>query len=249
MIERGNLLDPYYNYENRWQKPILIYWILMPFAYFFGASAFTLRLSLSVLGIATVILTYFFAKKLFNDEKVSFFSAFLLVSSTGFIMQTRHIVTHLMLLFTVVLSFYFLYDLLQGKRDKKRIILFGATVGLAFLAKLYVGVVFILTTAFILSFREIWSNKIAFLKGSIWGVLSFSLIALPWYICMIDKYGVSYLKFIYHEFFDRITVSYTGKSTAIRPLFLYQSFFWTIRTLVNSFSSNHFCRDFFKNCG
>ncbi len=139
-------------------------------------------------------------------------------------MQTRHIVTHLMLLFTVVLSFYFLYDLLQGKRDKKRIILFGATVGLAFLAKLYVGVVFILTTAFILSFREIWSNKIAFLKGSIWGVLSFSLIALPWYIYMIDKYGVSYLKFIYHEFFDRITVSYTGKSTQSDPFFYIRVF-------------------------
>ncbi len=97
--------------------------------------------------------------------------------------------------------------------------------------------VFILTTAFILSFREIWSNKIAFLKGSIWGVLSFSLIALPWYIYMIDKYGVSYLKFIYHEFFDRITVSYTGKSTQSDPFFYIRVFFglfapWSIPLAV-----------------
>jgi len=72
MIERGDLLDPYYNYEHRWQKPILIYWVLMPFAYLFGASSFTIRLSLAILGVATAILTYLFAKKLFDDKRLAF---------------------------------------------------------------------------------------------------------------------------------------------------------------------------------
>jgi len=40
MIENGNLLDPYYNYEHRWQKPILIYWILMPICIFFWSFRF-----------------------------------------------------------------------------------------------------------------------------------------------------------------------------------------------------------------
>ncbi len=237
MIERGNLLDPYYNYEHRWQKPILIYWVLMPFAYFFGASAFTIRLSLALLGVATLILTYFFAKKLFNDRKIALFSTFLLASSAGFIMQSRHIVTHLMLLFTIVASFYFMYDLLRGKRDRKTILLFGAMVGLSFLAKLYVGVVFILTTGFLLGFREIWSKKIPFLKASLWGVLSFSVVALPWYLYMMEKYGAEYLNFLYHEFFDRITISYTGKSTKSDPFFYVRVFFglfapWSILLLV-----------------
>jgi|GEM_PF-4603603 len=244
MIERRNFLDPFYNYEHRWQKPILIYWVLMPFAYFFGASAFTIRLSLAFLGVATLVLTYFFAKKLFNDKKLAFFSAFLLVSSAGFIMQTRHIVTHLMLLFTIVASFYFMYDLLKGKRDKLTVALFGAMVGLAFLAKLYVGVVFILTTGFLLSFKEIWQNKLAFLKKSILGIATFSIVAMPWYIYMINKYGMEYINFVYHEFFDRITISYTGSSTKSDPLFYPRVFLglfapWSIPLIVALFVNGY----------
>ncbi len=174
----------------------------MPFAYFFGASAFTIRLSLAILGVATIILTYFFTKKLFDDKKLAFYSSFLLVSSVGFIMQTRHIVTHLMLLFTIVASFYFMFDLLDGKRDKITITLFGTMVGLTFLAKLYVGVVFILTTGTILGFKEIWQNRVSFIKSSLLGVLAFIIIALPWYIYMINLYGMEYINFVYHEFFD-----------------------------------------------
>ncbi len=238
MIERGNYLDPYYNYEHRWQKPILIYWVLLPFAYFFGASAFTIRLSLAILGVLTLILTYLFAKKLFNDKKLALFSAFLLLSSTGFIMQTRHIVTHLMLLFTIVASFYFMYDLLKGKRDRLTIILFGAMVGLSFLAKLYVGVVFILTTGFLLSFKEIWQKRWIFLKSSLWGIGAFLVVAMPWYLYMINKYGMDYLNFLYHEFFDRITISYTGKATKSDPLFYIRVFFglfapWSIPLVVS----------------
>ncbi len=238
MIENNNFLDPFYNYEHRWQKPILIYWVLLPFAYFFGASAFTIRLSLAILGVATLILTYLFAKKLFKDRNIAFLSMFLLASSTGFIMQTRHIVTHLMLLFTIILTFYFLYDLLRGKRDKLTIILFGASLGIVFLAKLYVGVVFILTTGFLLGIKEIWKKKIKFLKASIFGIIPFLIVAMPWYLYMINKYGMEYINFLYHEFFDRITISYTGKATKNDPLFYVRVFFglfapWSIPLLVS----------------
>ncbi len=152
-------------------------------------------------------------------------------------MQTRHIVTHLMLLFTIVASFYFMFDLLKGKRDRTTITLFGAMVGLTFLAKLYVGVVFVLTTGVILGFKEIWKNKLSFIKSSILGVLAFIMVALPWYIYMINLYGMEYINFVYHEFFDRIVVSYTGKSTKSDPFFYLRVFFglfapWSILLTV-----------------
>ncbi len=216
MIENGNFLDPYFNYEHRWQKPILIYWVLLPFSYLFGADEFTIRLSLFFLALATLFITYLFAKKIFHNSQIAFLSSFFLLSSTAFILQSRHIVTHMLLLFTIMLSFYFLYDLLNKKRDKKTIIIFGASLGLVFLAKLYVGVVFILTTAFLLGFKEILKNKKEFIKGSVLALISFSLIAFPWYIYMYLKYDDLYINFLYHEFFDRIGTNVTGKNS---PLF------------------------------
>ena len=210
MIERGNYLDPYFNYEHRWQKPILIYWVLLPFAELFGSSGWSLRLGLIVVGLLTLWITWLWALRLFRSREVAFFSAFFLVSTAAFIIQTRHIVTHLLLLFTIMLSFYFLWELLRGPRRRRTVLLFGASVGLAFLAKLYVGVVFILTAGFLLGFTEIWRHRKAFFKEALWGVLAFSVVALPWYLYMIAHYGDAYLNFLYHEFFDRIGRSYTG---------------------------------------
>lgn len=234
MIERGNFLDPYFNYEHRWQKPVLIYWVLLPFSYLWGANAFTLRLALVFLSLATLLVTWLFAKRLFRNEQIAFLSAFFLVSSASFILQARHIVTHMLLLFTVMLSFIFLYDLLRGKRDPKTVFLFGASVGLAFLAKLYVGVVFILTTGFLLGAGEIWRHKAAFVKRSLYALLGFALVGLPWYLYMLSRYGDAYVDFLYHEFFDRIGKNVTGKNS---PFFYLKVFFgnfapWSILLLV-----------------
>ncbi|WP_294958725.1 glycosyltransferase family 39 protein [Sulfurovum sp.] len=212
MIERGNYLDPYFNYEHRWQKPILIYWVLLPFATFFDPSGWSLRLGLIVIGLLTLVVSYLLAKKLFKNSEIAFFSAFFLLSSVAFLIQSRHIVTHLLLLFTIMLAFYFMWDLLSGRRERWRILLFGAALGLVFLAKLYVGMVFVLTTGFLLGIWEIWQHKLSFLKGLIWGIFAFSVVALPWYIYMIFQYGDQYTVYVYHEFFDRITQSVTGKN-------------------------------------
>lgn len=230
MIENGNFLDPYFNYEHRWQKPILIYWVLLPFSYIFGADEFTLRLALFFLALATLFITYLFTKKLFQNSQIAFLSSFFLLTSTAFILQSRHIVTHMLLLFTIMLSFYFLYDLLYKKRDKKTIIIFGASLGLVFLAKLYVGIVFILATAFLLSFKEIITKKKAFIKGFFLGLISFSFIAFPWYIYMYIKYDDLYINFLYHEFFDRIGKNVTGKNSLLFYPEIYLSNFapWSI---------------------
>ena len=211
MIERGNYLDPYFNYEHRWQKPILIYWVLLPFAKLFGASGWSLRLGLVAVGLLTLWVTWLWALRLFRNRETAFFSAFFLLSSAAFIIQTRHIVTHLLLLFTIMLSFYFLWELLSGKRNRRTVLLFGASVGLAFLAKLYVGVVFILTTGFLLGIGEILRHRKSFFRGAVWGLLAFAVVALPWYFYMVAHYGNEYLGFLYHEFFDRIGKSLTGR--------------------------------------
>ena len=211
MIERGNYLDPYFNYEHRWQKPILIYWVLLPFAEFFGPSGWSLRLGLVAVALLTLWVTWLWTRRLFGDREIAFLSAFFLVSTAGFIIQSRHIVTHLLLLFTILLAFYFLWELLAGRRSRRNVLLFGASLGLVFLAKLYVGMVFVLTTGFLLGAAEAWRHRRAFFREALWGLLAFAVVALPWYLYMIAHYGQEYLSFLYHEFFDRIGKSYTGR--------------------------------------
>jgi len=53
MFESGNFLEIFYNYEPRYNKPPLTYWLMASSAWVFGLSEFSLRLPIVLLGLGS----------------------------------------------------------------------------------------------------------------------------------------------------------------------------------------------------
>src|ERR1041384_752652 len=67
MVEGSDWLTPHFNYEERWQKPILYYWFTA--AAFAGTDTteFMARFGSALSGIGLVLLTWNAARRLLND--------------------------------------------------------------------------------------------------------------------------------------------------------------------------------------
>jgi len=68
MLARGDWVVPYYNGQVFFDKPPLVYWSIMAGFGLFGQTEFAARFFSAVLGVATCLLTYFFARRLFGGS-------------------------------------------------------------------------------------------------------------------------------------------------------------------------------------
>jgi len=213
MFLNQNFFDPYFNYEHRWQKPILIYWVLSASSAIFGVNEFGIRFGLWSLGAASSLLLYFLAFRMFGRHNIALFATLFFVCSFAYILQTRHIATHMLLLFTVLLSFSVLWEIIKNGGSTLKAILFGASLGLSFLAKGPVGVVIILFVAAIFCIRDVFKTPKLFSQRFSFGGVAFLVVALPWYLYMLYLYGGEYVQFLNREIFHRVGTNITGENS------------------------------------
>ncbi|MGC9080534.1 ArnT family glycosyltransferase [Sulfurihydrogenibium sp.] len=181
MLERGDFIVPTFNYELRTDKPPLHYYFMM-FAYkLFGVNEFSARFFSSFFGSLTVILTYFFANRVFN-EKVAILSYIVLLSSLHFIFQFHMAVPDPFLIFFITLavfSFYIFY------REKKEIFLwiFYVSLGLGILSK---GLVALLLPLLSVLIFIALNKELSFIKEMkiLKGLFITLTVSLPWYVAV-----------------------------------------------------------------
>src|SRR4030043_967795 len=77
MLERSDFLVPTYNYELRTDKPPLHYWIFILAYKLLGVNELSSRIGSAIIGVATVLLVYFFAARILN-KKIALVSALIL---------------------------------------------------------------------------------------------------------------------------------------------------------------------------
>jgi len=213
MYLNNNFFDPYFNYEHRWQKPILIYWVLSLSSYFFGVNEFGIRFGLWSLGVLTSSILYFLSFRLYKNHFISMFAVLFFVSSFAYVLQTRHIATHMLLCFTTLLSFTILWEMIKSGASFLKAALFGLSLGLGFLAKGPVGVVIVLVVAAMFGARFAFREPKQFFKMVGVGVLAFLIVALPWYLYMLYSYGSEYILFFKRELLDRVSTNITPNSS------------------------------------
>ena len=88
MMNRGDWVVPIFNSELRYQKPVMLYWLMMSAYQVFGVNEWSARFWSAIMGIGTVGLTYGIANRLFN-LKTAIISAVALGSSPMFIVASR----------------------------------------------------------------------------------------------------------------------------------------------------------------
>jgi 4-amino-4-deoxy-L-arabinose transferase-like glycosyltransferase len=137
MIQRGEWIVPYFNNQYRFDKPILIYWIMRAAYAVFGVNEFAARLP-SVLSTILFVLIVFHMGSRWFSVRAGFFAAFGLLTCAQVLMHGRSAVADMPMVAMVALAQYALFELLHDESPKypwKWFWLFYGALGLGFLAK------------------------------------------------------------------------------------------------------------------
>jgi 4-amino-4-deoxy-L-arabinose transferase-like glycosyltransferase len=144
MLERGDLITPTLNYVKYFEKPPLLYWLNAASLKIFGVNEFGARFPSALCGLLTVLATYIIARQLYG-RRTALISALILGTSAGFVLQSRIILTDMLLTFclTAALGSFIVAAAREGRRSRALPwYLFYLFCALATLAKGLIGMLF-----------------------------------------------------------------------------------------------------------
>jgi 4-amino-4-deoxy-L-arabinose transferase-like glycosyltransferase len=209
-LESKDFLTPHFNYEPRFQKPILLYWFVSATYLLFGINEFTTRLVSAILALATVFVTFLIGKLVWN-RRAGLLSAVVLATSFEFNQAARYTSPEMTLLFFITLS---LYAFLKGITESNKYWLYIGYIcmGLATLTKGPVGFILpmLIITVFLILTKD-W-NVLSKIKLH-YGIIIITLIAAPWFLYMIYTYGQQYISVIWGENVKRFMGEHSKSST------------------------------------
>ncbi|HHV62459.1 MAG TPA: glycosyltransferase family 39 protein [Firmicutes bacterium] len=203
MLVRGDYVAPYFNYQPRFDKPPLHYWVTAGFYKVFGVNEFSARLGSASFGFLGAVLVYFLGRTLFS-KRVGLLAAIVLGTNLLYFAESKIGLVDTALTFFIVLSLLAFW-LAWLRRDRRYYALLGVAMALGTLTKgpvavLLPGGVIIIFLVLSEGFRGVWrevANRWALL-----GAATFALIALPWHLAVWARYGGKFLAdyFGYHMF-------------------------------------------------
>ena len=256
MFMRRDFITPTLGGTPWFEKPPLLYWMMMASYRLFGVSEFSARLGPALCGLATAAFVWWIARSAGStgsrDDKNSEFplwSALVFLSSLGAIIFSRAGSFDIVLTMTLTgaLASFFVWQFRDAAgyyRQGPQWLLpaFYFFMGLSLLAKGLVGPVIGFTIIGVyLTLRREWSR--AFLKTLWWGALIIIAVAGLWYGPMIYRHGwLFFNQFIVQHHFARFL---TNKYHHPQPFYFYLPILalftlpWTV-FLAGSVSSMQF---------
>lgn len=209
MIELGNYLTPFLNYRPWFEKPILIYWLIITSYSAFGVSEFAARIPSALSAISLVAYSFILARQFLN-RRAAFLSS-CIIATTPLLVITGHLcLTDVPLCFCLWVGLGGLISAICLKQSKAAKFAFqlSAYMGIGFgvlckgpIALVLVGInvlAFLLSTS--KSKQEFWT-KVKSLN-IILGIFVVAVIAAPWYLTETYlTHGV-----FFYEFFVRQNV-------------------------------------------
>jgi 4-amino-4-deoxy-L-arabinose transferase-like glycosyltransferase len=184
MVERGDWLTPYFNYEFRWQKPVLYYWLSAMTYLVFGVSEWAARWWSALAGIGLAFVTRGAARRITRHEDVGWLAGAIVATSFGYFALARMALPDLPLAFFITVTITAAFE--------RQWIVAGTAAGLGFVMK---GPLAILLPALV--FAAVWWRERDRLevrpRDLVLGAAVFALVGLPWYVAMTMTHGAAYL--------------------------------------------------------
>jgi len=186
MLESGNWITPYFNYELRFDKPVLFYW-LVAFSYkMFGLSEFAARFFSAVAATGIVLMLYLFGRRWISG-RFGFFASLILATSLMMIGNARMSITDMTLAAWMTATTLCLF--MAAHHNLRWWLAAGVFAGLGVLTKgpvalVVPGAIFCLYTLLIGEFRRCLFNR--------WLPLALLVciaVAAPWYILAYRENG------------------------------------------------------------
>ena len=195
MVETGDILSPKYFGEDRFQKPILYYWIILLGYKIFGPGWFAARFFSVLFAGLSVAVTWLLAKELFNNKKIAHLSAGILLTTPLFFRHAKNAVPDMPLNFFIVLALFWALRLSKNPSDMKYQWAFFITCGIGFMIKGFAALIIPILTVLAL---YLWMRKPRLLKYFRFGrgLLILLAIILPWFLYMISVHGKGYFEYM-----------------------------------------------------
>jgi 4-amino-4-deoxy-L-arabinose transferase-like glycosyltransferase len=219
MVASGDWLTPYYNYEPRFQKPVLYYWLTSATYLVTGPTEFGARLWAALAGLGLVLVTAAAGRRWY-DESTALLAGAIVAANFGYFTIARMALPDLPLTFCITLTIWAaLVSTLEQERSPRTFVLLAALgLGLGFLMKGPVGIIIPLMV--IVPVLAIERRSIALSPGDIvLGFVVFVVVGLPWYLLMWMTHGSAYLQsFFVGDNFERFA---TDRFNDPRPWWFY----------------------------
>jgi 4-amino-4-deoxy-L-arabinose transferase-like glycosyltransferase len=216
MVASGDWLTPHYNYEYRFQKPILYYWLVALTYRTLGLTEFAARLPTALSGLGLALVTLFLGTRWYGG-RVGLLGGIIVATSFGYFTQARQSLPDLPLAFFITVAIWAGFEIVES-RTRVWPIVAGAAAAGAFLTKGPVGLalaLIVLVPGWLLGSGRRWprASDAALAAGV------FLALALPWYVAMARVHGVEYL----HRFFvgENLERFATARYNEPRPVWFY----------------------------
>jgi len=210
MVESGDWITPRFNYTDRWQKPVLYYWLTAATYGATGPTEAAARWWSALSGVGLVLLTWIAARRMTGRDEDAWLAGGITATCYGAFAMARLALPDLPLACLVTLTIWTSLE--------QRWALAGAAAGLGFLMK---GPVAVAVPALVL--LPIWWREHRRLpmppRQLAAALLVFALVGLPWYVAMTARHGLAYLdSFFVADNFARFA---TDRFNEPRPIWFY----------------------------
>ena len=259
MLEREDWLTPYFNYQVRFQKPILFYWMVSSTYLVAGISSAAARFPSALAGLGLALITYLCARRRYGNHTGGLAGA-IVATSFGYAAMAHQSLPDLPLAFFITLAIWAGLESLApttpgtSSNQRRWLLLASSAAACAFLIKGPVGLVVPLLSILPIFLLHLlgkphgaWPElrqRITFTNSALC-VGIFFLIATPWFFAMWQEHGLSYLsRFFITENLERFA---TTRYNEPRGLWFYPAIILTgllpwspfmllwIRPLLSSF--------------
>lgn len=231
MIESGDLINPTFNYQPRFNKPPLSYWIVAAFYKLFGVSATSERLAMALAALAMMATAFALGRLLFSTE-AGLYAALAIALAPRFLMFSRRIMidVYMAMFMAAILLFFALAEARPNERRRYLTLMYVA-VGLALMTKGPVAAVlpalaFITYFALHRELRRVWTMMLPY------GALIVAAMVSPWYLAIYEQHGWQYIStFILKDNLSRYTQPVWGPRRGIffyLPVVIGDLFPWSL---------------------
>ena len=208
MFQRGDWITPTLGGHTWFEKPALLYWMMIAAFRAFGVSEWSTRLGPAIAGLLTIVALCWISRRVERRQGhgtggFSFFSTLVIASSGGLIVFSRAASFDIVITMTITWALsFFLASEIEEKRQNWFLAGFYCFVGFSLLAKGLVGIVvpFGVIGLFYLFRRKFPDRRV--LISLVWGIPLALGVAALWYGPVIARHGWLFVDqfFIQHHF-------------------------------------------------
>ncbi|HEX6975711.1 MAG TPA: glycosyltransferase family 39 protein [Vicinamibacterales bacterium] len=221
MIERHDFIAPTFNYEPRFNKPVLSYWIVAGFYKVFGVSVGVQRIPIA-LGAILMILTAFFLARAASPEPsdpsrgldAALWAALGLAVAPRLLMFSRRIFIdiYISMFMGLTLLFFALAERYPARRRLFLVLMYVA-VGLGTLTK---GPVAIALPGLVFGLYLVLHGELKRVRDMMIlpGIAIVLAIVVPWYAALYQRFGWTYIT----SFFIGENVARYTEGVGVRPV-------------------------------